>query len=295
MSDMRNTNQNSATFAKAQQTVMSRLPSLPLLLGKAAFKSGHYRVDDSLPDLSMSIEGLRLDESHLQRYREICGFESQRMPATYLFVVAFPLFVRLMLEKNFPLRPMGQVHLGNHIVVHHRFDINSPLSISASVGSSELSSRGLEWNIDTVVEVEKHRVWTAQSTFLYRCKTDIKRKFAKDLKPLGTPQQWMIPANIGRRYARVSGDYNPIHLADTSAKVLGFKKAIAHGMWSKARCLAALDSIIPDAGYQVDVSFYKPVFLPSSVQFYAHEQDAVQHFSLFNSSGTDMHLKGSII
>lgn len=290
---MKDSNQTSATVA--QQIVMSRLPSLPMLLGKAAFKSGFYKVEDTLPALTMSVEHLRLDKNHLQRYREICGFESQRMPATYLFVVAFPLFVRLMLEKNFPLRPMGQVHLGNQISVHHCFDLASPLSISASVGSSELTSRGLEWSIDTVVEVEKQTVWTAQSTFLYRCETQVKRKFVRDLKPSGNPQHWVIPANIGRRYARISGDFNPIHITDTSAKVLGFKKAIVHGMWSKARCLAALDSTLPDAGYQVDVSFYKPVFLPSSVQFYSQKQGGRQNFSLFNGSGADMHLKGSIV
>lgn len=292
---MKDSNQTSSAVQKVQPIVMSKLPSLPFLLGKAAFKVGHFRVEDSLPDVRMSVEDLRLDSNHLQRYREICGFDSERMPATYLFVVAFPLFVRLMLEKNFPLRPMGQVHLSNNIAVHHCFDINSPLSISAAVGSSELTSRGLEWNIDTVAEVEKQTVWSAQSTFLYRCKTDVKRKFIKDIEPSGSTQQWMVPANIGRRYARISGDYNPIHIADTSARVLGFKKAIAHGMWSKARCLAALDSTIPDAGYQVDVRFHKPVFLPSSVQFYAYKQDDVQNFSLFNSSGTEMHLKGSII
>jgi acyl dehydratase len=48
------------------------------------------------------------------------------------------------------------------------------------------------------------------------------------------------PADIGRRYGLVSGDMNPIHLSAPSAKLFGFRQAIAHGLWTKARALAAM-------------------------------------------------------
>jgi len=288
-------NASDTVASKSQQIVMSKLPSLPLLLGKAALKSGFYRVGDELPKLSIEVDSFYLNAENLERYRQICGFQSQRIPATYLFVVAFPLFIRLMLAKDFPLRPMGLVHLHNQISVMHAFDETSPLSISATVGSNELTSRGLEWNIDTLVQSEGQTVWASKSTFLQRCKTGINRQTLETYNPKGQPQMWSIPANTGRRYARVSGDYNPIHLTDISAKLLGFKRAIAHGMWSKARCLVALDEDLPDAGYQVNTSFHKPVFLPSSVCFYSEKQDSMQNFYLFNGSGSTMHLQGSIL
>ena len=62
----------------------------------------------------------------------------------------------------------------------------------------------------------------------------------------------------------MSGDHNPIHLHALSAKALGFPRAIAHGMWTKARCLASLR--LPDA-FAVDVRFKKPILLPSKVTF----------------------------
>jgi hypothetical protein len=275
--------------------VLSKLPSLPQLLLKAAFKSGDYSVGDDLPNLSISLESFVLNSENLQRYRTVCGFQSQRVPPTYFFVVAFPLFIRLMLEKNFPLRPMGMVHLRNQISVHHSFDTSSALSISAAVGKSELTSRGLEWTINTQVQDQSKTVWTSESTFLNRCKTGIPRQTLESVKPQGNPQPWSLSADLGRRYARVSGDYNPIHLTDISARLFGFKKAIAHGMWSKARCLAALDNQLPDAGYQVNVSFFKPVYLPSSVSFQSHKQGSKHNFYLLNSSGADMHLQGSIL
>ena len=62
-----------------------------------------------------------------------------------------------------------------------------------------------------------------------------------------------FPSDLGRRYGSVSGDLNPIHLSDPTAKLFGFPRAIAHGMWTKARCLAALHDRIPDA-LAVDVA-----------------------------------------
>lgn len=295
MAQISNQSHNNSSMSANLQTIsMEQLPSLPLLLGKAAFKSGSYGPGDELPNLQIRVEQFNLDRVHLQRYRDICGFTSERIPSTYLFVISFPLFIRLMLDKNFPLRAMGQVHLRNQIFVHRPIPIDSPLSICASVGSTDLTSRGLEWNIDTTVEVEGQLVWSSQSTFLHRCKTQIKPQPINKILPSGDRQNWSFSADMVRRYAWVSGDFNPIHLTDISAKLLGFKAAIAHGMYSKARCLAALDSMVPDADYRVDVSFGKPLFLPSAVQFFSQQSNSGHQFTLFNSTGSQLHLQGAI-
>jgi len=86
---------------------------------------------------------------------------------------------------------------------------------------------------------------------------------AKELEPVA---EWRLPGDLGRRYAAVSGDRNPIHMHSLTAKPFGFPQAIAHGMWTKARCLAALQARLPDA-FEVDVRFRKPISLPSKVQF----------------------------
>ena len=77
---------------------------------------------------------------------------------------------------------------------------------------------------------------------------------------------WRLGGDLGRRYAAVSGDHNPIHLYALTAKALGFSRQIAHGMWSKARCVAALENRLPDA-VTVDVAFKTPIFLPGTVAF----------------------------
>lgn len=270
-------------------------PNMALLLAKAFFKSANFKLGNSLPPLTAHWEGLSIDRSHLKRYNQICGFDSSQLPATYFWVRAFPLIMSILVSKQFPLRAMGQVHLRNQIAVHSPFDLSKTFSISAAVEHSELTSKGLEWSMQISVITDNQMIWSCRSTFLYRCKTGIERVSKTLDKPQGDPVSWSLQTDLGRRYAVTSGDYNPIHLSALSAKIFGFKRAIAHGMWSKARCLAALSEVIPEAGYSVEVNFLKPVFLPSEVKFYSGLSDNQRQFSLFNSTGEQMHLQGSIL
>jgi acyl dehydratase len=272
-----------------------RAPSIPALMGKAVFKSGQYRVGDSLPELSAQSSGLCINQEHLQAYRQLCGFEQgQGMPGTYLHMLAFPLMLNILVQQQFPMKAMGQVHLRNKISVLQSFDQSQPLDMNAKISRSTITSKGLEWDIDVQLEVDNQLVWTSESTFLHRCKTDIERTKTTVIKKYGKPQQWSTESDLGRRYARVSGDYNPIHLTDLTAKLFGFKQAIAHGMWSKARCLAAMDKHLPDYGYSVAVDFHRPLFLPSQVQFYTGVRQGQRRFSLFNIGGDQAHLDGVI-
>ena len=274
--------------------VLNSLPNMPIILAKAAIKSGSYQVGDSLPAISAEWQNMSLDAKHLAQYNKICGFAEHKMPATYLWTRAFPLIMRILVSKQFPLPAMGQVHLSNQISVHKTFDFSKKITITAAVAHSKLSSKGLEWTMQLTADVEGLSVWSSQSTFLHRCKTGIERNSKIIENADGESQQWTLAKDLGRRYAAVSGDYNPIHLGALSAKLFGFKQAIAHGMWSKARCLAALDDVTPDSGYQVNVNFLKPVYLPSSVNFYVKPQEDRQNFCLYDSSGEHRHLQGSI-
>lgn len=282
------------THSKAPM-VMRELPSMPALLGKAAFKSGSYQIGDALPRLSTQVNDLLINAQHLAAYKKLCGFAAEgHLPATYLHMLAFPLFLQILTQQDFPIQAMGQVHLRNQISVLKSFDIRQPLSMTAAVGGSELTSRGLEWDIDVTAAVDGEIMWASNSTFLHRCKTEVKQKPRSVISSEGEPQHWAVGADIGRRYARISGDYNPIHLSDITAKLFGFKQAIAHGMWSKARCLAALEEQLPEAGYSVDVNFHRPLFLPSDVLFFTKQLVGKKRFSLYNQQGDQAHLDGLI-
>ncbi|RZI72899.1 MAG: acyl dehydratase, partial [Pseudomonas sp.] len=98
--------------------------------------------------------------------------------------------------------------------------------------------------------------------------------------------------DIGRQYAKVSGDYNPIHLSDSSAKLFGFPKAIAHGLWIKGRSLAALEDHLPASNVEISVAFQKPVRLPSGVTLSASAAGSHGQFKVEGAEGI-VHVLGS--
>lgn len=104
---------------------------------------------------------------------------------------------------------------------------------------------------------------------------------------------WKVPRDIGRRYAAVSGDYNPIHLNPAPAKLAGFPRTIAHGMWTKARSLAAVEPRLPQA-YTVDVAFKKPIVVPATVGFHTEVHGDTRAIAVRDPKRGAPHLLGTV-
>jgi acyl dehydratase len=85
-----------------------------------------------------------------------------------------------------------------------------------------------------------------------------------DFRPPHPTALWQLGVDTGRAYAAVSGDFNPIHLSVLSAKALGMRRSIAHGMYLASRALADVGAAKGDA-FRWDVGFEAPVFLPAAV------------------------------
>src|SRR5204862_5918164 len=116
--------------------------------------------------------------------------------------------------------------------------------------------------------IDGSSVWRGRSTYLRQGgdggsdSSESSRGDEHDpTEELDISAEWDIPGDIGRRYAAVSGDRNPIHMHSLSARLFGFPSAIAHGMWTKARCLASFEGRTPDA-FTVDAAFKSPLRIP---------------------------------
>jgi len=274
---------------------LTELPGMLALFRKAAVKSNKFAVGQSLPMLGNSIHGLKIDRRHLLAYQKLMGFdENESLPPTYLSMLGFPLVLNIMTHADFPMKAMGQVHLRNEITVLKYFPIGAPIDLTAYIKGNTPTSKGIEWSVGMMAKVNGELVWSSESTMLHRCKTTISRQTADPIMRSGELQTWSVDGGMGRRYAKVSGDYNPIHLSAMTAKFFGFKRAIVHGMWSKARSLAVLKNDLPNEGYRVRASFHRPLFLPSKVLFYSKHEENKTLFSLFNESGQEAHLDGII-
>jgi acyl dehydratase len=148
------------------------------------------------------------------------------------------------------------------------------------------------------VSAAGEEVWRGRSTYLARGAQPPEGAPDADVDvevgPLDrVAARWQVPDDAGRRYAKVSGDVNPIHLSGLTAKAFGFKRAIAHGMWVKARALAALSGRLPDA-VDVDVAFRKPLFLPSTVLLATEQVAGGWDLAVRNASAGTEHLLGTV-
>ncbi|NEE50970.1 hypothetical protein G3M55_41000, partial [Streptomyces sp. SID8455] len=192
--------------------------------------------------------------------------ESEPLPLTYPHVLAFPLAMRLMTARRFPLPVVGLVHTWIEIVA--RRPVQSDEALELTVYAEELTPhrRGTEVTMVTEARSAGALVWESRSGYLSRHATNAtgSTREADGSPTLPAVAEWRLPGDLGRRYGAVSGDRNPIHLHPLTARLFGFPRAIAHGMWTVARCLAEADEQ-PGEIRSVRADFRAPVLLPATV------------------------------
>jgi hypothetical protein len=268
-------------------------PSLPGLFARAALRRGIS--GKTLPQVGLRC-AVSVEPSHLARYRQICAFRDDgRLPATYPHILAFPLQMKLLTDPHFPFPLLGLVHLENRIRVIRQLVGLGPFVVSVEVNNLAPHEKGAVFSLITRLQDPLGPLWEGDSRILCRSlklEGPVIERSEEAALQLFEVASWQAPANIGRAYARVAGDYNPIHLSAVSARLFGFPRAIAHGLWNKARSLAALSQHLPAAGYAMDVRFQKPVLLPATLRLRASEPAAHGQFSL---TGKDdlAHMVGS--
>lgn len=236
-----------------------------------------------------------LDPAHVARYAQVCGFPRRdTLPLPYPHMVAFDQQMEIMTSPRFPWSALGAVHVENTIVQHRAIGMGEQLASSVTFGQPRPHSKGEVLDFVTTVTSDGETVWEEVSAYLVRGRgqEDAPRGLDLGEAPGGTTT-WRLPSDLGRRYAAVSGDRNPIHLYPVTARALGFKRHIAHGMWTAAHAVAAVENRVPDA-VRVEVAFKKPVFLPSTVAFGIEGDRSLLHFGLTSPEDGSPHLVGRI-
>ena len=249
----------------------------------------------TLPQVEYVVDALTIDSQHLAKYNEVCGFKNDGVvPAIYLAVLSQSLQMHMMTSEAFPFPILGLVHIRNTIKQSRKVNTNETITLSCKFGELKPHDKGVQFDFITTAKVGNDVVMEGLTTYLVRQKTDSKNdsKTKDEATPAYSPiGQWKVAENTGRRYAAASGDFNLIHIHALTAKAFGFKQAIAHGMWSKAKALANLE--LP-AAYEADVSFKLPMFLPSTVEFLAEKIAKQQAFLIRNASSQKPHVAGTV-
>ncbi len=275
-----------------------QMPSAETLYLKAAttlFK--RPKGKPALPALSSRVEGLAVDPAHLVAYREVCGFAEggDQLPITFPHVMAGALHLQMMTAKAFPLPLLGLVHIRNRIEQDRALAADQRYDVQVTLGESRDVRQGLEFDLQTQFELDGVALWRETSTILFRVpgpKGGAAARPAPAPSPLSEYQAFDAPGDIGRRYAGIGKDYNPIHLAALPAKLFGFKRHIAHGMWSLARCAALLEPSLGSTPRLLEVQFKQPLFLPGRVALKYRKTDDGLDYALLSRNSDKVHLSG---
>jgi len=222
------------------------------------------------PEFKASVSGVALDAESVAKYAAACGFAGG-IPPTYPHVLAMPLHLEIFACGSFPLRPMGLIHLSNAIEVLGALRFGMRLDFTVAARNYRRTDSGLAFDMATEIAHEGEPVWRETCVFLSRWPEPVERTGGRPPRPPKAPKDAAVLAEIdvtGRTawsYARVSGDYNPIHLNDRAARFFGLRGSISHGMWSLARSLAQQPVPVLADGVRVETRFLTPVHLPAKV------------------------------
>ncbi|WND35891.1 MaoC/PaaZ C-terminal domain-containing protein [Streptomyces sp. BB1-1-1] len=281
------------TTAARTTNTLTGAPALPPLLLRGALLSPlkRPRPDADFPRTRLVLPGLRVDLARLAAYERVCGFPTgaDALPVTYPHVLAFPMAMRLMSGRDFPLPLPGLVHTSIGITRRTTMPATAEYELTAYVEGLAPHRRGTEATVVTELRAGTDLVWESRSTYLARHRTaghTPGESSAAHPEALPARAEWRLAGDVGRRYGAASGDRNPIHLHPLTARLFGFPRAIAHGMWTVARCLAEHGT--PDAAV-VRADFRAPVLLPGTVTYGAGDG----RFELRGDEGR-LHLSGEV-
>ncbi len=246
-----------------------------------------------------------LESAVVASYREVCGYGAgEAVPTSFMETLFQGLMVEIVLAPSFPFSPFGVIHLSQAMTQHRAVAPDAVLDLTCSLDEVQETKRGFEVQIAMLAEQDGAAVWEGTAGLISRGKATRSGKTraarppaVDDLDGWGEPTPLEVAGDTGRRYAKVSGDYNPFHLYGVLAKLFGFRKPIAHGMWTLGRALAWVEAGLPELpeAHRVEAAFKKPLLMPGSVTLRQREIDGGWAFEVRHAKKDHPHLVGEIV
>lgn len=266
-------------------------------LGTGAKRPGLVK---SLPQVELVLPRVELNAQHIGQYSALCGFNmGQGVPLIYPQLLSFPLVTAYICSPECPWPAMGTVHLANSIKQHKPLHPGDVVRVEMGTGSLFAHEKGQVFTLDLRIVRGDELVWSAtQSLLRVGVKETSGAPYVSQIladEPLSCQTEFSASADIGRRYGGVSGDRNPIHMSALSAKLFGFKRAIAHGMWTNARALSYLLPATAVEKATLAVEFKTPLYLPGRAQLWSARNDTSALFEVRDAKGQKPHLRGQLV
>jgi hypothetical protein len=280
----------------AQLYPLKNTPSSIETLLRASF-TGLKKAGKSLPDKGYTIEGLTIDKSQFKDYCKMFGFDESTVPSPYWYIRLFSLQTLLMAHPDSPFPMPGMVHLSCKINQFETIYPTDKLDVTCQFGKLIQHDKGTAIETITTLKRSGKVVWEQKNINLYLGKKGLgEADTDKPVIEITSPDQtlpWTLDTNLGFEYAKVSGDFNPIHLHAIGGKLFGFPRHLIHGWYSLSRAVAPVQSSL-EGTHELYVSFKKPLFLPGQVLARTQEVEDSVFFDVINEKEGYPHLKGYI-
>jgi hypothetical protein len=255
-----------------------------------------------VPRIEARLSKVAIDRKHLAAYSDVCGAAAgATLPIAYPHILATPLHLAMLGAEAFPVKLFGLVHVQNRIAMRQPLSADEPAEIRAWIEGHRETERGQEFDLHTEYVVANEPLWDETCTFLARRRTPAgaAKTSARTIEgaPDGVAVQsssFRAPAGLGRRYGFISGDVNPIHMSDLTAKAFGFPKAIAHGMWSLGRLASDFEPAQFNGGCELSVTFKLPIYMPAWLMLQRWPIENGVGFALRDGQGEKPHVTGSL-
>ncbi len=277
---------------------------MPTILGDyvraATARKPGLRPGATIPRLTGDLPPAAPAPRRLAKIRRELGLPADGlMPFLYPHVAGFATHIRLMTDRRFPLPIMGTVHIRSDITLYRPVRDDEVLRVVCAIDGHRAVEKGLEFDFETEVFVGAEKVWRGVATMLARQRglgSSEKRRDPLPAASSGAVTVIEASAAAARRWAALSNDWNPIHLSRFTARLLGFKGQIMHGMWTLGRVTALQYLRLARAGAPVRVhcEFKLPIFPPARVLVRTAAEGSAVAFQVLDAKGEKPHLLGEI-
>ncbi|MCB9666304.1 MAG: acyl dehydratase [Alphaproteobacteria bacterium] len=248
-------------MAQGLPAVLPLLPGLVLPRRRPSWQQA--------PPVVVRAEGVRLDPSHLERFLGVVGgIDPPAVALTFPYVVAAPLHVAVVSHPDFPLPPLGLVHVRERIRRWRTLAVGTRVDLEARTEAFREVPSGVAFDLVTTMTQDGQRVWDSRTQALWRTGgTGRGGQAGVPAVATGAVLPLPVPRGAGRSYGLVAGNLDPIHVSRWTAMPFGFSRAVVHGMWTVGRCVAELGDPLGPAS--VLVRFRTPLPAPSQARLVA--------------------------
>ncbi|KGJ98535.1 MaoC/PaaZ C-terminal domain-containing protein [Thalassotalea sp. ND16A] len=212
-------------------------------------------------EYSLEFDVKGLPSKNIERFRKLYRVSAEQdLPISYAFIAGFKPMMKALSHKHFAFSPLGLIHLTAEFKQFFMIDFQQHYKVVINIKQSRSHPLG------KLVQIES-KFYQGEKCCLINKNTMLKKLKATDRAPLTNQHSYTadtpfhVDSLIARAYAKVSYDYNPIHISERLAKLFGMPGAIIHGMYL-AHLLLIEKKIVAD---RLKIEFKKPCLLATDI------------------------------